>query len=75
MAHKKNTAAQIVATIALLSIILWVIGTGMLVIFGGNGYSAPEYSEEQIQELLESYSWTTTVTASWGEDVINIPTE
>jgi hypothetical protein len=35
MKKKKNTLAQVIATLALLGIVAGIIGTGILVIFGG----------------------------------------
>ena len=72
MKKRKKSLAQFVAIIALLSIVIWIIWTGMLVLFWGNSsLSQVEYSEEEIQELLESFSWSTTVssadeTLSWA---------
>lgn len=72
MKKRKKSLAQFVAIIALLSIVIWIIWTGMLVIFGWNTHQTPvEYSEEEIQELLESFSWSTTIsgegeTLSWA---------
>jgi hypothetical protein len=53
MSKKKWT--KIVAFIALLWIIIWIVGTWLLIIFGNN-YEAPspELSPEQLQKLIES---------------------
>ena len=50
----KNKATKIVALFALLGIVFWIIGTGLLIIFGNN-YEAPtkELTPEQLQELIE----------------------
>lgn len=68
MNKKKNMTAKIVAVFALASIIIWVIWTGMLVLFWGNDSSQREYSAEEIQELIDSMSGSTTVTATWSQE-------
>jgi uncharacterized iron-regulated membrane protein len=52
---RKNTGIKIVAIFALVWIILWVVGTWLLIIFG-NSYEAPtqELSAEQLQQIIES---------------------
>lgn len=66
MKKRKNTAAKIVAFIALLAIIIWIVGTGILVIanyFSESNYNNTEITEEQLQEYLETLSWSTTIQA------------
>lgn len=61
MNKKKNTSAKIVAFIALLAIIIGIIGTGVLVIV--SSFSEPQYetSEVDIEQYLESLSWSTVI--------------
>jgi len=55
--------AKIVAFIALFSIIIWVIGTGVLVIFSSPS-SDTQISQQELQEYIESLSWS-TASFSW----------
>lgn len=60
---KKNRINQIMAFLALFWIIIWVVWTGLLILFGGNNtpneqtVTAEEYL--QIQEIIEAQSWVT----------------
>lgn len=73
MKQRKNMAAKIVATLALLSIIIWVIGTGMLFLFWWNtSRNQNQYTQEEIEELIQSFSWSTSITASWSQDTDSI---
>jgi len=61
MKKRKNTIARFVAIIALASIVLWVIGTWMLVLFGWNTHNnQSEYTQEELEELIGSFSGTVT---------------
>lgn len=79
MKNKKNTTAKVVAFIALLAIIIWIIGTGALVIVNSFiwGWNV-EITEEQLQDFIDSYSWTTLeadgVTVTSGETLLDNPT-
>ena len=63
MAKKKWI--KIMAVLALLWIIVWVVWTGLMVIFGENSnYSSNELSQEELQEIIENTikkdnSWNT----------------
>lgn len=70
---KKNIAAKVVASLALFGIVIWILWTALLVIFGW-GYSTEtpvQLTEEQLQELykqLEAYSGSLSAsgaTATW----------
>lgn len=63
MKKRKNIMAKIVAFIALFSIIIWVIGTGVLVIFSSPS-SDTQISQQELQEYIESLSWS-TASFSW----------
>lgn len=63
MKKRKNIAAKIVASIALFSIILWVIGTWFLVIVS-SPWNEIEISQEELQQLVDSLSWS-TLSWSW----------
>jgi len=63
---RKNMTAKIAAIVALIAIIWSIIGTGVLVIYQSY-FSSPNseasLTQEQLQELLNSFSWSTT--SSW----------
>ncbi len=61
MKKRKNTTAKVMAGIALIAIILGIVWTGILVIASSLGWGAntTEISEEELQEYIESLSWTT----------------
>lgn len=61
--RKKNLAAQIVASIALLAIFIGIVGTSILFIVSSFTPSAEEttLTQEQIQQLLESMSGSVQV--------------
>lgn len=64
---KRNTKAKIAAIIALIAIISSVIWTWVLVImesYFASPNSETSLTQEQLQELLNSYSWTTS---TWSE--------
>jgi len=66
--------AKTVAFIALLAIVLSVIGTWLLVVLSSPGWET-EITQEQLQEYIDSLSWT-TVSWSWEEwDVGDIISE
>ena len=69
---KKNKAVQIMAFLALFWIIIWVVGTGLAVIFSWNNEEKNVYqinntwwiSQEELEKLmpnteikLDSWSW------------------
>ena len=56
MKKKKNTLAKVVAWLALLWIVAWIIGTGILVIFGGWYSDTPQtLSQEKIDQIIQEY--------------------
>jgi len=59
MKKRKNTFAKAMAFIALLAIVIWIIGTWVLVLFNWwNPYSNQvEYSQEELEALIESFTW------------------
>lgn len=59
MKKRKNTMAKIVAGIALISILIGVVGTGLLVIVNSFTHSWEEISAEEIQQYLDTLSGTT----------------
>ncbi len=59
MKHKKQLIARIVAGFALFAIILWIVGTGILMIFENIFSSPPELTQEQLQEYINSLSGAT----------------
>ena len=62
---KKNKITQIMAVLALFWIIIWIVGTGLLIIFSGSNTSTQEtMTAEQyleLQPLIEVQSWTTVI--------------
>lgn len=70
MKKRKNMIAKIVAFIALFSIVIWFIGTGLLVVF--SPWNETEVSQEELQEYIDSLSWA-TISWSWKNiDVSNL---
>lgn len=64
MKKKKNIAVKIMATIALLAIIIGIVGTGALVIIQSISAPSSEVTQEQLQQYIESLSGSTTI-GSW----------
>jgi hypothetical protein len=58
MKAKKNIGARIMATIALLAIVIGIVGTGILVIVGSLSSQAvdSEISQEELQDYINSLS-------------------
>ncbi len=80
---RKNMTAKIAAIVALIAIIWSIIGTGVLVIYQSY-FSSPNsetsLTQEQLQELLNSFSWSTSSwelientdeTSTWDTNEIN----
>jgi len=65
---------KILASLALIGIILSIIGTALLVITSGGSHTqTPELTQEQLQELIQSQDISVeAATASW--DTISIET-
>jgi len=61
--------AKTVAFIALFAIIIWVVGTGLLVVVSSPW--SDEITQEQLQQYLDSLSGA-TVTGSWEIREIDI---
>lgn len=59
MKKRKKLAAKIIAFIALFAIVIWVIGTGLLVVVS-SPWSETEITQEQLQEYIDSLSGSTT---------------
>ena len=53
---KKNKMVQITATLALFAIIVWIIGTGILILTTDTQTQNIELTQEQIQELINAQS-------------------
>lgn len=71
MKHRKNLMPKIVASIALIAIILGIVWTGALIIFESLfSPSSQELSQEDLQKYIDSLSG---VTATWTEDIWNTP--
>jgi len=67
MKKRKNMGAKIVAFIALFSIVVWFIGTGLLVVF--SPWNEAEVSQQELQEYIDSLSWATV---SWSGENIDV---
>lgn len=61
MKKKEKVLPKIVAWIALLAIVIWIIGTGVLIVFESffNTTSTPALTQEELQQYLDSLSWAT----------------
>lgn len=55
MKKRKNMMAKIVAFVALFAIVIWVLGTWLLVIVS-SPWNEAEISAEQLQEYIDSLS-------------------
>jgi len=67
---KWNKLVKIMAILALFGIIIWIVWTGLLIIFDNNQSYQPEQTispEEKLklQELIKANSWTTIKTGTW----------
>lgn len=58
MKKRKNMVAKVVAFIALFAIVIWVIGTGLLVVVS-SPWNEVEITPEQLQEYIDSLSGST----------------
>jgi len=58
---------KILASLALIGIILSIIGTALLVITSGGSHTqAPELTQEQLQEIIDAQNISVeAATASW----------
>lgn len=63
MKKRKNMMAKVVAFIALLAIVIWVIGTWLLVVVS-SPWDEAQITDEQLQEFIDSLSGS-TVSWSW----------
>ena len=76
---KKNRWAKIMAFLALFWIIIWVIWTWALFLFGNNGQTeeqtiTPE-QYRQLQQLLNSQTWAIKEAPTWAiTETINTET-
>lgn len=78
MKKRKNVAAKIMAAIALFAIVIGIVGTWVIVIFQTLGGSwNQEITEAELQEYLDSLSWSVDVQSfdineenTWEEEVI-----
>ena len=74
--RKKNMMAQIMAWLALFAIVIWIVGTGVLVLFSSEEQSwytqdTRELSPEDLQRIIDQTSITVDgqevePTASWA---------
>ncbi len=65
---RKNVMAKFAAIVALIAIVSSVIWTGVLVIYetlNSSPNSENSLTQEQLQELLNAYSWS--LSNSWTE--------
>jgi len=65
MKKRKNTTAKIMASIALIAILLGIVWTGVLVIVSSLGWGHETVSQQELDEYLESLSGS--ISASWSE--------
>lgn len=75
---RKNTTAKIAAIIALIAIIWSIVSTWALVIYESYFWSPnseTSLTQEQLQELLQSFSWTTSASGVtqeiWSGELLN----
>lgn len=53
---KKNKVSQLIAAIALFAIVIWIIGTWILVLTAGSNTQNIELSQEELQQIINSQS-------------------
>lgn len=65
---KKNKISRFIALIALLSIVIWIVWTGILIVFSptASNNSIDSLTQEQLQELIKFYSTWWTTADSWS---------
>ncbi len=69
MKYKQKLMPKIIAGIALLALISWIIWTGVLVLANfSKQNAAPELSQEELEKFLETLTWATT-TGSWDVEI------
>ena len=80
--RKQSKIAKVVALLALFAIILWVVGTGALILFSPTQTPnvQPELTEEKLDEILEQYqgeikTWDMQWTGSNSEEVVGESTD
>ncbi|MCD5375459.1 hypothetical protein LR010_03350 [Candidatus Gracilibacteria bacterium] len=66
MKKRKNTTAKIMASIALIAILLGIVGTGVLVIVSSLGGGHETVSQQELDEYLESLSGSISASGSEG---------
>lgn len=73
MKHRKKILPKIMAGIALIAIIIGIVGTWILVIVSSLWNSSGSISEEELQQYIESLSWSTVSETTIDE--ADIPAE
>ncbi len=68
MKKKKNTFSKVMAAVALISIVIGIIGTGILVIVESRWQNNYEITAEELQELINTQSWELNISGT-GEVV------
>lgn len=62
--RKKNIVAQAMAWLALFAIVIWIVGTGVLVLFSSGeqswygGQDVQELTPEELQSIIDQASIT-----------------
>jgi uncharacterized protein YlxW (UPF0749 family) len=67
MKKRKNTTAKVMATIALIAILLGIVWTGILVIVSSLGGDRGKVSQEELEQYIESLSGS--LSASGAESI------
>lgn len=74
--NKKNRIIKIMAFLALFWIIIWIVGTWVLVLLGNWNTSTKQTLTEdeylELQELINSQSGNTTEENTWTLDTENL---
>lgn len=70
---KKIRLIQVIAFLALFWIIIWILWTWILVLFWAKEVNNQEtlspQQYEELQKMIESQSWNTTINNSWGIEI------
>lgn len=68
---KQTAVAKVMATIALLAILIWIIGTGLIFVFssvwGDDTIYQQEVTQEELDEIIEQFSGSIDTTSSTWE--------
>lgn len=69
MKHRKKLLPKIMAFIALIAIVIGIVGTWALVVINSFWSSNENISQEELQQYIDSLSWSADITVG-DEDIV-----